>query len=203
MIENIFKGTYVPVGKEKKRRALLVIDVQNEYFEKGQLPVCYPENTLPNIIQAINESKKSGIDVIIIQHTIENQEATVFKKETFGWKLHDSISSVSADLYIEKKLPSSFYGTNLQNWLDEKEIDTVVICGYMTQFCCDSTAKHAFHLGYNVEFLSDATATLGFENYAGSVSAKELHNAILVHQAVRFSQVLSTSQWINCINKEI
>ena len=86
-------------------------------------------------------------------------------------------------------------GTDLQEWLEENEIDTVFISGYMTQFCCDSTAKYAM-LGYNVEFMSDATAMLGFENNAGKVSAEELHRAILVHQAARFSYVLNTQEWI-------
>jgi nicotinamidase-related amidase len=70
----------------------------------------------------------------------------------------------------------------------------------MTQFCCDTTAKYAYHLGFKVEFLSDATATLGFENSAGKVTAEELHRAILVTQAARFGIVMSTKEWIDKIS---
>ena len=97
---------------------------------------------------------------------------------------------------MEKTLPGSFTGTDLEAWLRERRVDTVVIAGYMTQMCCDTTARQAMHLGFSVEFLSDATGTLAISNEAGSVTAEELHRAILVTQAMRFSKVLSTRQWI-------
>ena len=75
-------------------------------------------------------------------------------------------------------------------------IDRIVIAGYMTQMCCDTTARQACHEGYPVEFLSDATGTLACHNAAGSVSAEQLHTTILVVQASRFSEVLTTDQWI-------
>ncbi|OPX82114.1 MAG: Isochorismatase family protein [Pelotomaculum sp. PtaB.Bin013] len=78
----------------------------------------------------------------------------------------------------------------------EKNIDTVVITGYMTQMCCDTTARQAMHPGFSVEFISDATGTLQISNEAGTVTAEELHRAILVTQAMRFSKVLTTEQWI-------
>jgi nicotinamidase-related amidase len=66
----------------------------------------------------------------------------------------------------------------------------------MTQMCCDTTARQAFHLGFNVEFLSDATGTLAIKNNAGSVTDEELHRAILVTQAMRFSKIMKTSDWM-------
>jgi nicotinamidase-related amidase len=62
--------------------------------------------------------------------------------------------------------------------------------------CCDTTARQAFHLGFAVEFLSDATGTLAISNPAGSVTAEELHRAILVTQAMRFSKVITTKDWL-------
>ena len=66
----------------------------------------------------------------------------------------------------------------------------------MTQMCCDTTARQAAHLGFAVEFLSDATGTLSFNNNAGSVSDEELHRATLVAQDTFISKVLSTSTWL-------
>jgi nicotinamidase-related amidase len=66
----------------------------------------------------------------------------------------------------------------------------------MTQMCCDTTSRQAFHRGLSVEFLSDATGTLDISNEAGAVTAEELHRAVLVTQAMRFAKVLSTAQWI-------
>jgi len=180
------------------KRALLTIDVQNEYFT-GRLPVTYPENSLANILKTMETAQQHDVPIIVIQHTAKAPDSPVFRKGSPEWELHQDIASRKFDILIEKNLPGSFTGTDLEKWLRERDIDTVVISGYMTQMCCDTTARQAFHLGFNVEFLSDATGTLGFSNDAGSITAEELHRAILVTQQMRFSKVMKTNDWINFI----
>lgn len=85
----------------------------------------------------------------------------------------------------------------MESWLRGRNIDTIIITGYMTQMCCDTTARQAVHLGFSVEFISDATGTLQISNEAGTVTDEELHRAILITQAMRFSKVLTTKQWID------
>lgn len=195
-----FSGRYDgSLNTSGKKRALIVIDVQNEYFT-GLLPVSYPPNTLPNVLMAIAKAQQSNIPVVIVQHTLTTPDAKAFVRNSGGWELLDEIKNISFDHYIEKNFPSSFVGTDLEAWLRANGIDTVVISGYMTQFCCDTTARYAYHLGFNVEFLSDATATLAFENNAGKVTAQELHRAILVVQASRFSNVMGTDEWIDTLS---
>lgn len=70
----------------------------------------------------------------------------------------------------------------------------------MTQHCCDTTARYAHHLSFNVEFLSVATRMLAFENGRGKATAEELHRATLVEQAFRFSTVMSTREWVDIIS---
>jgi nicotinamidase-related amidase len=197
--QSTFKGRYDGESEHSSKRALLVIDVQNEYFT-GLLPVCYPQNTLPNVLTAIEAAKEANIPVVVVQHTLKTPNAKAFIKDTDGWELLDEIKNIKYDHYVEKNFPSSFVGTDLEEWLRANGIDTVVISGYMTQFCCDTTARYAYHMGFKVEFLSDATATLAFENSAGKVTAEELHRAILVVQAARFSDVLSTKEWLDKIS---
>lgn len=183
-----------------QKRALLIIDVQNEYFT-GKLPVTYPENSFENILKVIDNAKDENIPVVVVQHSSSTPN-TPFEKGSIGWELHDQIKSIEYDYYIEKTLPSSFSGTGLQEWLEKSSIDTVVIAGYMTQMCCDTTSRYAMHLGYKVEFLSDATGTLSIENNAGKVSAEELHRSILVTQSMRFSEVLSSNMWIEKVKNK-
>lgn len=177
------------------KRALLVIDVQNEYFT-GKLPVSHPPQTLQNILAAMDEAIRHQLPVAVIQHAANAAQSPVFKKGTPEWELHPEVARRPRDVLIEKHWPDSFTDTDLQAWLDQNGVDTVTVSGYMTQMCCDTTARRAFHLGYAVEFLADATGTLAFSNDAGSVTAEELHRAILVTQA-RFSKVMPTSDWIN------
>lgn len=183
------------------KRVLLVIDVQNEYF-KGKLPITHPKDSFQNVLKAIDSANEMKIPVTLIQHSNLDKEAITFKKGSPGYDIHEEVLKRDYDKIIEKNLPGSFTGTDLKSYLNEKGIDTVVICGYMTQMCCDTTARQAMHLGFNVEFLSDATGTLDISNSAGKISAEELHKAILVTQAMRFSKVMTTNEWIGKIKKE-
>ncbi|WP_321422874.1 cysteine hydrolase family protein [uncultured Methanobacterium sp.] len=182
------------------KRALLVIDVQNEYFS-GNLSVTYPPESLENILNVMDAAKSSDVPIILIQHTALQKNAATFIKGTDGWEIVPEVLTRKHDYLVEKNLPGSFTGTDLESWLLENDIDTVTISGYMTQMCCDTTARQAFHRGFKVEFLSDATGTLNVSNYAGSVTAQELHSAVLVTQAMRFSDVLSTADWILRVEK--
>ncbi len=178
--------------------ALLVIDVQNEYFT-GKLPITFPHGSIVNILQAMDAAHAARMPVVVIQHANRASGAATFVPGTQGWELYPDVKKRLHDVLIEKALPGSFTGTTLEAWLKERNIDTVTIAGYMTQMCCDTTARQAFHRGYTVKFLSDATGTLAITNRAGSVSAEDLHRAILVTQQMRFSQVMTTAEWIQSL----
>jgi nicotinamidase-related amidase len=134
----------------------------------------------------------------MIQHAAKSGTSPVFRKGSPEWDLHPEVGKRHRDVLLEKNWPDSFMETNLEKWLKNNGIDTVTICGYMTQMCCDTTARRAFHLGYTVEFLSDATGTLSFSNEAGAVTDEELHRAILVTQS-RFSKVMKAEEWASHI----
>jgi len=178
------------------KRALLVIDAQNIYFS-GKMQITHPQNSFQNILAVMDSAEQTGIPVIVVQHSSSSMAA--FSKGSVEWQLHPEVAKRKYDLLIEKTMPGSFTGTSLENWLREHGIDTVVIAGYMTQMCCDTTARQAVHLNFKVEFLSDATGTLDISNAAGSVTAEELHRAILVTQAMRFAKVQTTKQWIDAL----
>lgn len=177
------------------KQALLVIDVQNEYFT-GKLPVTYPEGSFENILKAMDWAHSSHVPIAMIQHANLAPESLAFRKGSHGWELHDEIRRRHYDVLFEKTLPGSFTGTGLEKWLEDLDITTVTIAGYMTQMCCDTTARQAFHRGYAVNFLSDATGTLSVANSAGSITDADLHRAILITQQMRFSRVQKTDEWI-------
>ena len=177
------------------RRALLVIDAQYEYFD-GALPITHPPGSFENILKAMDTAEKLRITTFLVQHT---GTRGIFTKGTREWQIHPEVLKRKHHHLIEKKLPGAFTETDLDQRLRLGQINTVVITGYMTQMCCDTTARQAAHRGYAVEFLSDATGTLAISNEAGSVTAEELHRAILVTQAMRFSKVMTTDEWIKTI----
>jgi len=180
------------------KEALLVIDVQNEYFS-GALPVTYPKMSFINILQAMDAACAAQIPVVVIRHSSTAPDASSFRYGTPAWELHPEVKKRPYDLLIEKALPGSFTNTRLDSWLREQAVSSVTISGYMTQMCCDSTARQAFHNGYGVTFLSDATGTLSVTNAAGTISDADLHRAVLVTQQMLFSRVMTTAEWIRSL----
>ena len=127
---------------ENPKRALLVIDVQNEYFT-GKLPITYPAGSLANVLSALDAARAHGVPVVAIQHASPQPDAPVFRKGSKEWELHPEVAARPHDVLIHKSLPGSFTGTELETWLRERGVETVVIAGYMTQMCCDTTARQA------------------------------------------------------------
>jgi nicotinamidase-related amidase len=141
------------------RRALVVIDVQNEYVT-GNLPIEYSGDrlVLPKVGHAMDAARAHGIPVVVVQNTAP-AGAPIFVKGTPGWELHPVVASRPRDHYVEKSLPSAFAGTG--PWRSGSRLvasTTLAVIGYMTHNCVDSTIKHALHSGIAVEYMQEPRA---------------------------------------------
>lgn len=181
---------------DKVKRALIVIDVQNDYVG-GNLPIEYPpvELSLANIGRAMDGAKAAGIPVVVVQNVLP-EGAPIMAKGSHGAELHETVTSRGWDHYILKNMPSAFTGTNLEEWLREREIDTLTIVGYMTHNCDFSTVIHGVHGGFNMEIVSDATGSVPYTNRAGSATAEEIHRVVTVVMQSRFAAVMETDEWL-------
>ena len=178
------------------RRALIVIDVQNEYVS-GRLRIEHPpvETSLAHIGRAIDTARAAGIPVIVVQNNAP-ETAPIFALGSHGWQLHRVVAARPHDHRIEKTLPSAFAQTDLAEWLERHAIDTLTVAGYMTHNCDASTIVDAVHRGLTCEFLVDATGAVPYANDAGSASAEEIHRVFSVVLHSRFAAVVTTDTWI-------
>lgn len=179
-------------------RALLVIDVQREYFD-GALPISHPSGHLDQILRVMDAAAKAKVPTAVIRHHQADPQSPIFRYGSDMWQLHEEVQRRPHEVLIDKQLPGAFTGTQLDPWLKQVGADTVTIAGYMTHICCDTTARQAMHRGYQVEFLRDATGTLDIANEAGEVTAEQLHQAILVAQQMFISEVVDTDAWLQRI----
>ncbi|BAP87652.1 isochorismatase hydrolase [Burkholderiales bacterium GJ-E10] len=181
------------------RRALIVIDVQNEYVT-GNLRIGYPpvQEALNRIGEAMYAAREIGIPVIVVRHNAP-ETSPLFAQGSSNWELHAVVASWPQDHRIEKTLPSAFVGTDLDAWLRQREIDTLTVAGFMTHNCCASTIIDAMHRGYAVEFLSDAAGSVPYRNEAGAASAETIHRTFLVVFQARFAAVARTPGWVDAI----
>ncbi|MBV7536436.1 cysteine hydrolase [Duganella sp. sic0402] len=178
------------------RRALVVIDVQNEYVS-GNFKIEYPDvqASLVQIGRAMDAARARQIPVVMVQHVLP-PDAPIFAKGSFGVQLHPEVAQRHYDKLVTKDLPSTFAGTDFGVWLKEHQIDTLAITGYMTHNCNDSTIRQAMHDGYNVEFLHDAAGSLPYRNRMGSASAEEIHRVECIVLESSFAAVIGTDEWI-------
>lgn len=177
------------------KQALLIIDVQNDYFEYGKMELHLPENALQQINKLEDFFITNNLPIIYIQHIKDQVNADFFERGTIGSQLHERLKVNSSSIILEKQYPNSFFETNLKETLDLLKIDQVVLSGMMTHMCIDSTTRASKELGYNPILISDATATKTLE-FQGYVVKAEKVQASFLSALEHFSQVISTDYYL-------
>lgn len=148
---------------QMSKKALLIIDPQNDYFPGGKYPLWNTEKTLNNIRKVIKKANDKNISIIYIQHIADHAKglAPFFNEGTEGVKIH-SLLMKSTPIYeiVIKKFADSFEKTNLEETLKNQNIDELVICGMMTQNCVTHTAISKVAEEYKVSILMDCCTTV-------------------------------------------
>ena len=177
-------------------RALVVVDVQNEYVT-GQMPITYPNvyESLANVGRAMDAAALHHFPIAVIQHRA-SADSPIFAADSDGYQLCDVVAERHFDLRLDKELPSSFTGTGLDAWLRAHDVDTIVVVGFMTQLCVESTIRDAVHRGFDVELLEDAAGTLDLANQVGKRTAQDIHETVCVVLQSEFAAVTTTGAWI-------
>jgi nicotinamidase-related amidase len=183
--------------KIMSKRALIVIDVQNEYIN-GNFRIEYPpvDSSLPNIAKAMDAARAEKIPVVMVEHVLPT-DAPIFAAGSHGVQLHPVVAERPYAFLVTKTPPSVFSAADFEPWLRENNVDTLVIVGYMTHNCNDSTAREAMHRGYKVEILSDASGSLPYKNNGGSATAEEIYRATLTVMESAYGAVMTTDQWVS------
>ncbi|MCU1632684.1 MAG: isochorismatase [Micrococcaceae bacterium] len=183
------------------RRALVLVDVQQQYFS-GLLEIQYPphEQSLPQIAAAIDAATAAGVPIAVIQHTA-GEGAPVFAPGTPGFELHPEVESRRTDAWksVVKQYGSVYGDTDLAGWLRENNVDTVTLVGYMTNNCILGSAVEAEALGFSTEVLSDATGAINIANDAGSADAKTVHTTLLALLNSNWASVGTTDAWTTAL----
>jgi nicotinamidase-related amidase len=103
------------------KRALLVIDVQNEYFT-GALPITHPVGHLETILNVMDQAAKKSVSTVVIRHHQTPGDSPIFRKGSTEWELHPEVARRPHDLLVDKTLPGSFTGTGLEQWIHDPHV---------------------------------------------------------------------------------
>jgi len=176
-------------------KALLIIDMQNDYFSGGKMELKDTDLTLQNCLKLAQFAQKMKYKIYIIQHFSKNKNAPFFIPDSDGAKLHKNLKLIYGEI-IKKNFPNSFRETDLLEKLQTNNTKDILVCGAMTHMCIDSSVRAGFDLGFNITVASDACTTkdLIFEN--NMILAKDVQNAFLSALDGTFCDVKKTEDLV-------
>jgi isochorismate hydrolase len=179
-----------------EKAALLVIDMQL-YFK----PIAQP--ILNNVLSLIDFCRANGIRIFFTRHGHHDPKkdggmlarwwGDLIQYGSTEWELLKELGPTPKDTIVNKNRYSAFYGTQLDAELRADEIEDLIICGVMTNCCCETTARDAFMRDYRVFFVADATAA----------PTEELHIASLKNLAYGFAHIVNTKDLCKKLRKNL
>jgi len=186
-----------------KNTALLLIDIQNDYFssfEGAKYPLVSSEEASKNASTLLKEFRKKALNIIHLKHENPDENAPFFNIGSKGAQIHNSVKPLEEETVISKNFPNSFLKTQLKEILEEKEIDSLVIVGAMTHMCVDATLRAAKDFGYNCTVINDACATKDLEFNGKTVSAQEVQSSFMAAFEFAYAKVESTNDFLKGLN---
>ena len=136
--------------------ALILIDCQNTYRE-GVMKLDNVEVALQNVKKLLELAREHGTPVFHIQH--DGGKGSPYDLNSRLGAIADEVAPVDGEYVIVKSFPNSFIQTSLDEALRKRGIENIILAGFMTHMCVNSTAHGGFNRGYNVTVVAEATAT--------------------------------------------
>ncbi|WP_068784513.1 isochorismatase family protein [Paenibacillus phocaensis] len=194
------------------RTAVIVVDMQNVFCKKDEaLYVPRTEGIIDPIRQLTATARTAGMPVIYLRHIVRGDGSDtgrmqdmypnvneILKRGTPGVEIIDELAPLPQDIIIDKLFYSGFHDTDLDTALRVRDINTIIICGTVTNVCCETTVRDGAHREYKVIFLSDANAAMDYPDMGwGELSAEEIQRVTLTVIAYEFGQVSTTREIID------
>ena len=175
-------------------RALLIIDIQNDYFPGGKMELEGADAAAAKARQALSAFREKSLPVFHVRHLSVRPGSTFFIPGTSGADIHAAVQPQGGEKVIEKNFPNSFRNTELDRALKEAGVKELVVAGMMTHMCVDASVRQAADLGYKVTMLGDACATRA-QAYGGeTVPARQVHAAFLAALNGFYAKVIPTHE---------
>lgn len=181
------------------KTALLIIDVQNDYFPNGKMELSHSIEASIKIQSLLNQFRKNALPIIHVQHFSIKPSATFFIPKTSGVEIHENVKPILEEKIITKNYPNSFRSTELNDYLKEHDISKLVITGMMTHMCVDTTVRAAFDLGYECIVAGDCCATKALTFDGNTVSAENVQTSFLASLNGTFAKIITKDEVIELL----
>jgi nicotinamidase-related amidase len=171
--------------------ALIMVDCQNTY-RQGVMQLEGVEEALLQARTLLNLARDNGVPIIHIQH--DGGEGSPYDLSTELGAIADEVAPEDGEHVIVKNLPNAFVQTPLNDALQSRGIEKIILAGFMTHMCINATAHGGFNLGYQPTIVANATATRALQAPDGSlISAKQVHESALASTRDLYAAVVNTA----------
>lgn len=179
------------------KQALILVDIQNDYFPSGKWPLVGIEAAAEQATKVLAAFRERGDLVVHIRHEFESADAPFFTPGSDGAQIHSKVANLPGEPVVLKHFVNAFRDTNLKAILDQHGIGSLVVVGHMSHMCVDGATRAAADFGYAVTVLHDACATLDLEFNGVQVPAAQVHAAYMASLAFAYAKVVSTAEYLN------
>ena len=176
-------------------RALVIIDIQRDYFPGGAHPLHEPQAAAAAARSVLECFRAQGEPVFHIQHVWDAPEATFMRPGSDGVELHPAVAPAAGERLITKQAPNAFLGTPLERELREHGVDQLVVCGMMTSMCVDASVRAAVDLGFAVTLVHDACAAPALSFGGVEVAAPAVQVAFVGALAEGYASVVAAAEF--------
>lgn len=189
-------------------RAVLVIDVQKVYTDPASPLHCGGNaEAIANINAIVAAAEAAGDLVVHVRHVHRADGSDAGRMFDFSGEAGElgfvaGTEEVEDDprlkipagaLTISKQRYSSFVGTGLDRMLRDRSIDRIVVTGFMTNFCCEASARHGHDLDFFVDFPVDAT---GCPDLSETATQDAIKTGTAATLSAGFARVMTTEEWL-------
>lgn len=176
------------------KTALLLVDIQNDYFPGGDWELHQMDQAALNAASLLAGARGGGQMVVHIRHENPTAEAPFFRPGSTGAEIHDAVAPTAGEVVLTKARPNSFLDTGLLELLQGAGIEAVIICGAMSQMCVDATTRAARDFGFEVTVAEDACAARAMSFGGVEISAEQVHAAFMAPLAMDYANVVATAE---------
>jgi len=176
------------------KHALILVDIQNDYFEGGLWPVSKMAAVAANAARLLAAARAAGELVIHVRHQMPSEQAPFFRPGSDGAAINPAVAPQGGEAVITKARPNSFHGTDLLERLQGAGVEAVTICGAMSQMCIDATTRAAVDHGFAVTVVEDACGAKEAAFGGVTLSAEQVHAAFMAPLAMSYAKVMTTDE---------
>lgn len=179
-----------------KETALIIIDIQNDYFPQGLMELEGSTAAAKNANKVLVHFREKNLHVCHIRHESLQPGSTFFLPDTKGNQIHELVAPLPGEAVIMKHFPNSFRDTNLLTTLKDQAIKKLVVVGMMTLMCVDATVRAAFDLGFECTVLHDATAARALEYEGRVIPASNVQGSFIAALGLGYARIMDTDAYL-------